>query len=660
MSQIAHVFCLVCLGLLLCGRASAQPNSWTNSASGNWEDASWSLGLLPSQFNDISVTNENSKVVTISSNTAQNFPASMSINRLALSAPDGQTNTLFFNSTGTNIFQTGQTVTIASNGVLTMVDSRVIFRRDVNTKGVISQVGGYITFHDSGYYSSIDGRFTMTNGIADLYSPQIGDKGSGSIEQVGGTNQANLLIIGTGTNQSGSYTLHSGVLKASSSPVSAYVGFNGIGGFTQLNGTITMNGTLQFGWGAAASGNYLLQSGALSNASLNLANQGSGLFIQNGGSNFVGTSLSLSPANVNSSAKYVLNDGYLQTFETSVKAPAFSSNPNVYFIQNGGTHKIGGTFFLVASTFHTAYTFVGGTLNIGGVAISGTGSAYIQSGGTANVVGTISAGGFTDLAGHRTTSGISGGSLSCSDLSFSAADFGISGGTMTISNTMSVSGGATSFTGPPFYGASAIGISGGSLSVNNIDAAGVFYITGPTPNMINHSGYFRLAKFLSVSSANESLGRLRVNSVWGFPNKLFFAGATNRLAFADSSGETWTTTLYIDGWKGSFTGGGAHQLFIGTNANGLTAAQLDQIKFVNLPGLSGTNNARILSTGEIVPFYQSTIYPSAMAGNLVLSWSNAVSLQTSTNVAGPYVDVSTTSPYTNNSTEAQRFFRLRQ
>ncbi len=56
-----------------------------------------------------------------------------------------------------------------------------------------------------------------------------------------------------------------------------------------------------------------------------------------------------------------------------------------------------------------------------------------------------------------------------------------------------------------------------------------------------------------------------------------------------------------------------------------------------------------------------TLNIATNAGNPVLEWSNAFTLQTATNVAGVYSDVAgATSPYTNLSTNSQRYFRLRQ
>ncbi|MEO0796770.1 MAG: autotransporter-associated beta strand repeat-containing protein [Verrucomicrobiota bacterium] len=82
------------------------------------------------------------------------------------------------------------------------------------------------------------------------------------------------------------------------------------------------------------------------------------------------------------------------------------------------------------------------------------------------------------------------------------------------------------------------------------------------------------------------------------------AGDGGVVQFADSSGALWSGsgTLSIDNWNGSTSGGGLDQLFAGSSSSGLTSSQLSRIKFFNPAGLTpGVYDARILSTGEIVP-----------------------------------------------------------
>jgi hypothetical protein len=67
----------------------------------------------------------------------------------------------------------------------------------------------------------------------------------------------------------------------------------------------------------------------------------------------------------------------------------------------------------------------------------------------------------------------------------------------------------------------------------------------------------------------------------------------------------------------------------------------------------------ILANGEIVPSQWLSSQPSGSA--LILQWGSGFVLQSATNVGGAYEDVSgAASPYTNQFSEPQRFFRLRK
>ena len=80
---------------------------------------------------------------------------------------------------------------------------------------------------------------------------------------------------------------------------------------------------------------------------------------------------------------------------------------------------------------------------------------------------------------------------------------------------------------------------------------------------------------------------------------------SHTLAFAASNGQSWTgsTMLTITGWSGVYNGTAsatAGKIFVGTDASGISPAQLAQIQFTN-PSDGINYTARILSTGEIVP-----------------------------------------------------------
>jgi hypothetical protein len=109
------------------------------------------------------------------------------------------------------------------------------------------------------------------------------------------------------------------------------------------------------------------------------------------------------------------------------------------------------------------------------------------------------------------------------------------------------------------------------------------------------------------------------------------------------------------------TGSGNHQLKFGTNASGLTSAQVNRIRFVNPGGFpAGTYAARILNTGEVVP-YAPAVSAVKSGNGLVITWpDSSYFLQGATNVFGPWTNVvNASSPYTNNFAGGpQEFFRL--
>jgi len=122
--------------------------------------------------------------------------------------------------------------------------------------------------------------------------------------------------------------------------------------------------------------------------------------------------------------------------------------------------------------------------------------------------------------------------------------------------------------------------------------------------------------------------------------------------------------VYYASDYGNLSGGGPEQLKFGSDQSGLSAAQLSQIQF-RAGSSSNLYSAKILATGEVVPDQAIAARPSVSAskhGNdVVLTWPSGWSLQTATNVVGPYFDVlGATSPYTNSMTDPQRFFRLHQ
>ena len=138
-----------------------------------------------------------------------------------------------------------------------------------------------------------------------------------------------------------------------------------------------------------------------------------------------------------------------------------------------------------------------------------------------------------------------------------------------------------------------------------------------------------------------------------------FSDGSSTLRLANSSAQPWDSSaiLYVTNWHGSTSGGGATQLYFGSNSSGLTAQQLAQIQFALS---TGVEPATILATGEVVPA-GATLDFTRNGSTLTLTWPSGWFLQSATNVTGPYNDVpETASPYPVDMASPRQFFRLRQ
>ena len=88
------------------------------------------------------------------------------------------------------------------------------------------------------------------------------------------------------------------------------------------------------------------------------------------------------------------------------------------------------------------------------------------------------------------------------------------------------------------------------------------------------------------------------------------------------------------------------------------------MRFVNPAGFSpGSYPARILNTGEVVPYIPVPVACVHANDGIVLTWADTNStLQVAASVTGPWTNVAgAMSPYTNQFADGpQEFFRLQQ
>ncbi|MDB5320154.1 MAG: hypothetical protein JWN40_1785 [Phycisphaerales bacterium] len=100
-------------------------------------------------------------------------------------------------------------------------------------------------------------------------------------------------------------------------------------------------------------------------------------------------------------------------------------------------------------------------------------------------------------------------------------------------------------------------------------------------------------------------------------NSLIDMGASSSIvAFADSKAAAWgSNILNVYNWSGNpDVGGGTDRLFFGSDATGLTATQLADIRFFTDAGVTPIgSSAAMLGTGEVVPVVNGVPEPTSLA-----------------------------------------------
>jgi fibronectin-binding autotransporter adhesin len=258
------------------------------------------------------------------------------------------------------------------------------------------------------------------------------------------------------------------------------------------------------------------------------------------------------------------------------------------------------------NTYSGATTVTAGTLTAGVASVAGVSGAFgLNSAVTMANAATASINLVTfntqigSLTGGGTTGGniaLGSGTLTVAGSTSPAAYGGlISGtggltktgtGTLTLSNVGNTYNGTTTVTN-------------GTLALNPASTTATF----ASPIVLN-AGTLSTVGIASGTTITSS-GTLGLTA----SSTIALGSNSHTLAFANSSAVSWTgaTVLTITGWTGSVGVGGSATggaIYVGTNATGLTAAQLAQIKFV----ISGVNYlANITSTGEVIPTYKYSI-----------------------------------------------------
>ena len=605
-SSFTIVVAFVCLS------ADAQVNSWTNPTSGKWEGATnWSLGVAPGAGQSIFVTNQGWKVVSIDNNTAVNFPQTMSISGLRITSPDTDTtNAVLLNYAG---LQTPLAISgdlyLGTNTSLSILQSAL---RETNGTVLI---GGTVTEEASSQVSTEHfqimggGVYNLTNGSLTVPQFVFETVQSGAqFHLAGGSNFCYALHVDGG----GEYDISGGQL-ALPPPSTPDEGILDLGNMVQSGGTL--KSVLSVGESGTGGGMYQLSSGFLS-------------------ADYLGV-----PANPPDATG--------------------SASDTSYFIQTGGTNEagsmdVGQVYIGFLSIGVGSYLLTNGLVISSNLAINAQGTFYQYGGIHTNGSMTLSGAELTSRGTNVFVPGyyyLNGGTLISGTVSDQSSVFSQAAGSCEVT-TLQVGGGQYN-------------LSGGQLNVSNIVLSGGANFT-QTGGTVTQTGTLTLSdSFLTGGPSAQQFGQLQLSG--NTNSSLTLSPGASALHFANSGSLAWSNaaSLIISNWSGSLSGGGSQQILFGNDQTGLTPQQLGQVQFINPAGLpSGTYPAQILSNGEVVPssVIAATVAFSTQGNNLVLTWPAGWILQSSTNVSGPYSDVTNaTSPYTNNMTfQPEQFFRLRQ
>ncbi len=538
-----------------------------------------------------------------------------------------------------------------------------------SAKGSFSQSGGT---HAVGNLLEIAGSsmtvapgYTLSAG--ELIAADIRVSTNGVFRQSGGSVSALQIDIAKGA-----YNLDGGNVLAGD----LFLGFGTTGAVHQTAGTLVATNQVILGLGdarnsAAGIGQFELSGGTVSTPALQLGTPtgypgspgGEGFFVQSRGSNLVGALVvgTWDSLGRNDSA-YALHEGTLATTNTLV-------HPDSHFGQSGGLHLVDGPLSVRGNIARLTprrafYNLSDGLVRSHSLEVDL--ALFEQLGGTNEVAGDLRVAEVPYIGENQYI--LSAGVLTTSNTIVSPTLVGTfiqSGGAHIVAGTLDL---------PARMSSSSSDISrvnyrleGGRLDVRDIRVgtnSAFVHVSG----IISNYGTLILAGGRWQSATGEhQLGALKLNASSTNASLLLDDNATT-LRFANSAGISWESAgvLIIHNWRGSTNTGGPHRIFFGTNESGLTAQQLTQIRFRNPAGFAaGDYFTTILATGEIVPLEPTGPGPSITyqrsPGQLTLEWPSSYTLQTATNIAGPFEDVNTNSPYTLDTTaDRQRYFRFRQ
>lgn len=448
--------------------------------------------------------------------------------------------------------------------------------------------------------------------------------GSGTFVISGNNTYTGATTIGAGTLRLGSATTLTSGTAVTVTGTLDLNNFNGTIGSLAGAGTVT----------SSVSGNPVLTlggdnssttfSGVIQNGSattVGITKSGSGVFILSGNNIYTGaTTISAGTLRLGSAAALATNTAVTVTGTLDLNGFTVT----IGSLAGAGivTSSVAGTPLLTIGAANTNTTFSGVIQNGSGItSISKSGTGILIVSGTNTYTGTttVSAGtlrlgsatsladasavtvtGTLDLNNFNETLGSLAGAGTVTSSVAGNPVLAVGNDNTSTSFSGIIQNGAATSVGITKNGSGTLTMSGANTFTGNLTvSAGIVQLASAdrfanTMPLVMNGGTFRTG---ATSGFGDQMGTLDLNA----NSTIAFGTSAHTISFAASNLVGWTaaTKLTITGWSGTYnrTAGAAARLFVGTNASGLTDAQLAQIQFFN-----GATYfpAAILSTGEVV------------------------------------------------------------
>jgi autotransporter-associated beta strand protein len=616
------------------GMVDLTSGTWRNLGSTTFSLGSQSLLVVPSGFNPATALGGNSTFnIVYTLGTPLSVPAGKGCTvsgPLTVNDPVSCQGTM---QMGTYVSLTGG-LTLSGTGV-------------VNVSGVVT----------NGCAS------TMTGGWLAATGQWVGNGGSGVFTQSGGTNCAQLsgtglsgdLYLGYGTSDKGTYNLIGGSIGSGFMGLAfCYVGRSGTGNFFQSGGS-NNGGYLYLAFNPGSTGTYSLSGGSCGETNEWVGAAGLGTFAQSGGTNAIGSALNMGTLDVGYGAAatgtYTLSGGQLSVTGTEyIGGTSYSGSTGAgTFTQSGGTNAAGALWLGYSTGSGGTYNLNGGTL-IPSSLSGGSGAAVFNFGG-----GTVRASGSFSSMLPMTLTG-TGGSATFDTAGYAMTLAGslsgpgglikVDSGTLTLSasNTYgggtTVNGGLLSLTGA-LNSAGPLAVGGGTFSYaptahggtgNSQTAAGVTVnvgastINASTGNALSLGLITRntggVVDFNSNTTGTITTTQASINGILG-PWATYGGGTSMKYATATGSSALYTITAYAgataitSGVTGLVdTTGAVNYALSGGGGTLATAVSANTLQFTGAANTITVSSANLLSLNGIVNVGSGTA--TIAGGNLIV------------------------------------------